>query len=166
MTVSTLGAALDSETSTLFNPAFCALLLNKACASYEAKAFEPMPVTFAFIILPSALHKPTRDALPSTTASSMWGWQRANPVLLMDFAERVGTFRPFTAGAITFGLRHAVLRGSLGSISAGAVRRRPRTLHPTEDWDACLKAAHFLGRWFGGSESDEATALARWGVRP
>lgn len=166
MSVSALGSALDSETSTLFNPAFCALLLHKACAGYEEKVSEPMPLTFAFIILPNALHKPTRDALPSTTASSMWGWQRANPVLLMDFANRVSTFRPVTASAITFGLRHSVLRGSLGSISAGAIRRRPRTLHPTEDWNACLKTAQFLGRWFGGTESDEATALARWGVRP
>lgn len=158
--------ALDSEASTLFNPAFCAVLLNRASASYEAKSSTAMPVTFAFLLLPSALHKPTRDALPSSTAASMWGWLRANPVLLMDFADRVRTFRPFTASAITYGLKHAVLTGSLGSIAAGQISRRPRTLHPTEDWLACLKSAEFLGRWFGGTDTDEATTLAQWGVRP
>lgn len=166
MSTTTSLPALDSETSALFNSAFCAVLLNKASAGYEAKAGEAMPITFAFLLLPSALHKPTRDSLPSTSASSMWSWLRGNPVLLMDFADRVRTFRPFTAAAITYGLQHAVLTGSLGSIAAGKMGRRPRTLYPTEDWLACLKAAEFLGRWFGGSDADEPTTLAQWGVRP
>jgi hypothetical protein len=166
--MSTAAAALqmDSETSALFNPAFCAVLLHRACTAYEAKARTAMPVTFAFLLLPSALHKPTREELPGTTAASMWGWIRNNPVLLMDLADRVRTFHPFTAAAITYGLHHAVLKGSLGSIAAGSIGRRPRTLFPTEDWTACVKAAEFLGRWFGASDADEATTLARWGVRP
>jgi len=157
---------LGSETRALFNPAFCAVVLNRACTSYETKAGEAMPVTFAFLILPSALHKPTRDALPATTSSSMWRWLRENPLLLMEFADRVRTFRSFTGAAIRYGLLHAVLAGSLGSISAGKIGRRPRTLFPTEDWNGCLKAAEFLGRWLGASDADEATVLAQWGVRP
>lgn len=156
----------DSETSTLFNPAFCAILLNKACTEYQSKAESAMPITFAFLILPSALHKPTREALPSTTAAAMWAWLRNNPMLLMDFAERVHTFRPFTAAAITYGLKSAALIGSPGSIGAGNLKRRPRTLSPTEDWSACVKAAEFLGRWFAGANIDEATMLAHWGVKP
>lgn len=159
-------AAAESETSTLFNPAFCALLLNKACAAYEAKTGTAMPITFAFLILPSALHKPTRDALPGTTASSMWAWVRSNPVILMEFAERARTFRTFTGAAISYGLQRTVLTGLLGSIGAGQIGRRPRTLFPTDDWTDCMKAAEFLGRWFGGSEADEATTLAHWGVKP
>lgn len=157
----------DSETSSLFNPAFCAVLLNKACVAYGAKAGgAAMPVTFAFLILPSALHKPTRETLPPSVASSMWSWLRNNPVLIMNFAERVRVSRSFTGNAITYGLRHMALIGSPGTISAGKLRPRPRTLFPTEDWNDCLKAAEFLGRWFGKSSADEATILAHWGVRP
>ncbi|UYY83081.1 DUF6521 family protein [Arthrobacter sp. YA7-1] len=166
MSITTPITAPDSETSTLFNPAFCALLLNRACAAYEAKAGAAMPITFAFLILPSALHKPTREALPGTTASSMWAWLRSNPVILMDFANRARTFRTFTGAAIRYGLQRTVLTGSLGSIAAGKLARRPRTLFPTDDWTDCVKAAEFLGRWFGGSEADEATTLAHWGVKP
>ncbi len=166
MSIATQTLSADSETSTLFNPAFCALLLNKACAAYEAKAGTALPITFAFLTLPSALHKPTRDALPGTTAASMWSWLRNNPVILMDFANRVQAFRPFTGAAISYGLRHTVLTSSPGSIAAGQLRRRPRTLHPTTDWTDCVKAAEFLGRWFGCSDSDEATTLAHWGVMP
>lgn len=157
---------VHSETGALFNPAFCAVLLNKACASYEAKAGAAMPVSLAFILLPSALHLPTREALPPSTASSMWAWIRNNPLLFIDFPDRVRAFRPFTGSGIAYGLQHSVLTGSLGSIAAGEIGRRPRTLFPTEDWTYCLKAADFLGRWFGASEADEPTILAHWGVRP
>lgn len=166
MNISAPILAADSETNTLFNPAFCALLLNKACAAYEAKAGAAMPATFAFLILPSALHMPTREALPGTTAASMWSWLRGNPIILMDFANRVRTFRDFTGAAITYGMQHSVLTGSLGSIAAGELGRRPRTLFPTADWTDCTKAAEFLGRWFGASDADEATTLAHWGVKP
>jgi hypothetical protein len=157
---------VDSEASSLFNPAFCSVLLHKVCTNYEERAGTVMPVVFAFLILPNVLHKPTRDSLPATTASSMWVWLRSNPVLLMDVADRVRAFRTFTGAGITYGLQHGVLAGSPGTIGAGTIKRRPRTLFPTEDWAACLKAAEFFGRWFGGSEADAATNLARWGVRP
>lgn len=165
MSLGTLQPVIDSETSTLFNPAFCAVLLNKASAGYEAKTGGPMPVIFAFLILPSALHKPTRDALPTTTASFMWGWLRDNPLLLVDFPDRVRTFQPFTSTAITYGLQHTVLTGSLGFLGAANLARRPRSLYPTTDWQDCMKAAEFLGRWFGGTDTDDATTLVRWGVR-
>lgn len=156
----------NSESSALFNPAFCAVLLNKACAAYESKSDVAMPVTFAFLILPSALHKPTREALPGTTASGMWTWLRNNPIILMDFAERVRSFRPLAAAGIAYGVQHAVLIGAAGIVTAGALSRRPRSLRPTNDWNDCVKSAEFLGRWFGGTDTDEATTLAHWGVTP
>lgn len=165
MSIRTPQPVIDSEAGALFNPAFCAVLLNKASAGYEAKAGGPMPIIFAFLILPNALHKPTRDALPATTATLMWGWLRDNPLLLLDFADRMRTFQPVTATAITYGLRHTVLSGSLGFLGAANLGRRPRSLYPTTDWLDCIRAADFLGRWFGGTDTDEATTMTRWGVR-
>ncbi|MGC0274862.1 three component ABC system middle component [Pseudactinotalea sp. Z1739] len=166
MSNDTIQSALDSETSVLFNPAFCAVLLHKVCAGYAEKAGAPMPVVYAFLILPNALHKPTRDALPKTTAASMWPWLREHPVLLMDLPDRVRRLRPYTAAAIAYGLGHTILIGALGTLSAGTIGRRPPTLKPTEDWLSCQKAAGFLGKWFAGTDADEATTLAQWGVRP
>lgn len=156
----------NSDTWRLFNPVFCAVLLNKACAAYKKKSSSPMPVTFAFLILPNALHKPTREALPKTTHTSMWGWLQDNPVLLMDFVERVKAIRPYTGSAIAFGLKNSMLFEAPGTIEPGKLRRRPRTLNATEDWESCVKTAEFLGRWFAGASFDEATILAIWGVRP
>lgn len=52
MSIDTIQPALDSESSALFNPAFCALLLHRACAAYVAKSQQPMPVVYTFLILP------------------------------------------------------------------------------------------------------------------
>lgn len=157
---------LDTETSTLFNPAFCAVLLHRATKEYTSKAGQLMPVTFAFLVLPSALHKPTRDVLPASTATSMWSWLRAHPTILMDLCDRVRGLQPFTANAIVHGLQHGVLLSELGTLGAGTLRRRPKSLRPTSDWLDCVQAAEFLGRWFGGTGADEPTVLAQWGVRP
>lgn len=166
MSTYTVPFSLDSETGVLFNPAFCAVLLNKMCAGYADKAGVPMPAIYAFLILPSALHKPTREVLPKTTAASMWPWLREHPVLLMDLADRVRRFRPYTAAAMTYGLKHAILTSAPGALAAGTLRRRRATLNPTDDWLSCQKAAGFLGKWFGGTNADEVTTLAQWGVRP
>lgn len=166
MSIESIQPALDSESDALFNPAFCALLLHRACAGYSARADQPMPVIYAFLILPSALHKPTRDELPGSTAALMWPWLREHPLLTMDFADRARRFRPYTAAAIRYGLTHSILVSSPGALAAGTIRRRPRTLHLTSDWLACHKAAGFFGKWFASNDADEATTLAQWGIRP
>ncbi|QOC25828.1 hypothetical protein IC744_05570 [Microbacterium hominis] len=166
MTVAAVPAALDSESSALFNPAFCSVLLQRACTEYAAKAQQALPIVYAFLILPSALHKPTRDALPGRTSASMWPWLRDHPLLLMDLPDRARSFRPYTAAAIIYGLTHTILNSGPGTIAAGTLSRRRANLQPTADWIACQKAAGFLGKWFAGTDADEPTTLAQWGVRP
>ncbi|MCR1785920.1 hypothetical protein KVF89_25520 [Nocardioides carbamazepini] len=156
----------DTEASALFNPAFGAVVLNRACAGFESKAGHLMPLTYAYLVLPSALHMPTRTALPGTVGRSMHRWLRENPLVLSDLAVRVRSFRGVTSEAIIFGIRHAVLGTRDGALEAGHLRRRSRALQPTGDWESCMRAADFLGKWLGGSGNDEPTTLAQWGLRP
>lgn len=159
--------APDTEAAALFNAAFCAVVLNRACAGFTAKGGEAMPLTFAYLVLPSALHRATREALPSTSAASMTTWLRDHPLVLADLPRRVRLFRDFTSQAIVYGLGHGILASNGdGALSALALARRPRALRPTQDWEACHKAADFLGRWLGSTGSDEPTTLAQWGLRP
>lgn len=156
----------DTEATALFNAAFCAVALNRACAAYSAKADVSMPLTFAYLILPSALHRLTRESLPGTSAASMVNWLRDNPLVLVDLPERIRAFRNLTSQAIVYGLGRTVLTTEAGALRAGSLRRRPRTLRPTDDWESCLRAADFLGKWIAGTGNDEATTLAQWGLRP
>lgn len=163
----TSGPALaDTEASALFNPAFCAVVLNRACAGFTSRSDASMPLTFAYLVLPSALHRPTRETLPGTVAASMIAWLRANPLTLVDLPDRIRAFRDLTSQAIVYGLTRRMLASDDGSLRALKLRRRPRTLRPTADWESCLRAADFLGKWIGGSGNDEATSLAQWGLRP
>jgi hypothetical protein len=159
-------AFVDTEASALFNPAFCSVVLNKACVGYASKADAAMPLTFAYLILPCALHRPTREALPRTMVASMAGWLRDTPLIRVDLANRVQTLRDITSRAILYGLGHGVLVSQDGDLRAGSLERQPRTLRPTDDWRRCLSAGAFLGKWCAGSGSDEATLLAQWGLRP
>lgn len=156
----------DTEASALFNAAFCAVVLNRACVGFVSKADAPMPLTFAYLVLPSALHRPTRAALPKTSSASMVNWLRDNPVLLIDLPQRVRVFKDRTSEAIVYGLNRSVLATESGALRGLSLRRRPRTLRPTDDWESCLRAADFLGKWIAGSGNDEATTLAQWGLRP
>jgi hypothetical protein len=163
---SQIPAFADAEASALFNPAFCSVVLNKACVGYASKADAAMPLTFAYLILSCALHRPTREALPRTTAASMAGWLRDAPLIRVDLSTRVRALRDITSQAILYGLGHGVLASQGGDLRGGSLKRRPRTLRPTEDWQSCLSAGEFLGKWFASSGSDEATLLAQWGMRP
>lgn len=165
------------EERALFNPAFVALLLNKAAKGHASVADKPLPVPIAYLVVPLALHAPTREALPNSTVSVMPAWVQTQPALLMELPKRVRALRPLVSAATTFGLRHGLLRPEQSGLQAGALRRdrqsfsitgasTPRPgLPATEDAAACFNQAAFLGRWFA-KQPDPLTALAHWGLRP
>lgn len=167
--MSSYGTALsrDTEANVLFNPAFCAVLLHRAIRGYEKKTEgQPLPVVYAFLVLPSALHPATRTKLPKKTTASMWSWLRSHPIILADFAKRARDLKPFVAEATIFAIQHSVLKATEGSLASGKLLRRPSNLQPTEDWEQCEKAASFLGKWLASTKADESTILTKWGVRP
>lgn len=166
MTDFILDPTFSSETNQLFNPAFCAILLHDAAKNYRKKSENELPVTFAFIVLPNALHQPTRLKLPDRASVSMWAWIRDHPILMSDFSDRVQRLRPYIAASIKFGLQHGVLTGLPGMLAPGDLKRRPKTMVPTDDWEKCRKSASFIGKWLAISKADEATMLALWGLRP
>lgn len=157
---------LSSEAESLFNPAFCAVLLNKASSAFETHGGNSLPFVYAYLIIPLALHSPTRQALPQRTTSSMWAWVRDNPETLMDFPDRVQELRPVVGAAILFAIRHSSLTIINGGLSSKPLKRQPRSLRPTDDWRSCVHASGFLGRWFASVKVDEPTLLAKWGMRP
>lgn len=155
-----------SNVEALFNPAFCASLGYQICRGHQKKTDSPLPLAYMYLAIPSALHKATREALPRSTASSMHTWLKDNPLILMDMEVRVRNLRSRVSAAITFAVQHGVLINVEGDLIMGYLARRPQSLHPTADWESCMKSAEFLGKWFGVSGTDQATVLAGWGFRP
>lgn len=157
----------SSEEVALFNQAFLARILRDALIDFEKEAHENMPVPLAFLLVPLALHKPTRDDLPTRSSSQMQTWIREHPRHMAQLGTRVVGMRSFVGLAIRFGLYHGVLTSESGRIGGGSVKRRTHSYNELESVEVqeCLQTARFLGRWFA-RQPDAATLLAFWGLRP
>ena len=154
------------EEEALFNPAFLALVVRAAAAEHEERSRgRGIPVVLAYLVAPLALHGPTRRTLPSNVTAQMGEWIRNHPEALVDLADHARALRPFVSAGIRLGLTYDVLDSRDGAIKAKTLRRRPRGMARSEDAEACIGKAGFLGRWFA-EQPDPLTAMAWWGVRP
>jgi hypothetical protein len=157
------------EEANLFNPAFCATVLEKAADDFRRKANRPLPFALAFLILPIVLHHGTRSALPGSTVTSLLPWIEDNGEQLVGFAQRVQRLRPITREALLFGLQHQTsMLTAEGDVAVGpkhlsATERRTGLF--TDEARECVERAGFLGRWLSAAGTT-ATVYAAWGVAP
>lgn len=145
------------ETATLFNPAFCSILLTESSSNYKIVLKQAMPYSLSFLVLPLILNSITRKNLPKTTAKYMRTWLSDYPEFLIDFPERVRSFVPFTKEALIFGLKEGTLQIDKEGKLLGIKKRNFITgSNSTDEVIECIKSASFLGRWLAktGSESD------------
>lgn len=153
------------EEEALFNPAFLSLMLRESAKQHaDRSGGRGLPILLPYLVIPLALHRPTRDSLPANVRAQMGEWVRMHPAELTDLGVRAFRMRPLVSIAVCFGLRYGVLRGESERLVAGAVRRRPRHMLQTDEVTACVEAAGFLGRWFA-QQGDPLTILAVWGLR-
>ena len=153
------------EEEALFNPAFLASLIRSGAADYEHRSGgRTLPVALAYLIVPLALHGPTRRALPSNVTAQMGEWIQAHPEAVFGLGDRARALRPLVSAGVRLGLRHGLLVGDAGTLTAQALPRRPRGMSRTDEVDACVAKAGFLGRWFS-EQPDADTVLALWGLR-
>jgi hypothetical protein len=152
------------EIANLYNPAFCAALLNRISAGYLASKPSGLPVPLAFLALPIALHPTSILALPTTARSNFHGWLLDNPEVLIGFADRAAALVPYTREAISFGLSHHVLLlrgGCLVPLSDKAIKRWDK-----EPYNAQFsRDTQLLGKLLS-QVKDQATVFALFGVRP
>jgi len=155
------------EQARLLNPAFVGATIW-SCARGYASIREPgLPYALAFVAVPIALHKATREELPRSTRTSMASWLAENPRALVGFAERALALVPVVKEGILFGSSGQMLTLDDAILVAAD---RPRSMarferEATDEVKACIKKAEFVGKWFAGS-GDLATIMALWGVAP
>jgi Family of unknown function (DUF6521) len=151
-----------TDEARLFNPAFLAALIGAAAENFETRAKQAMPLLIAFLVLPIALHAPTRSQLPKTIAALFPNWLQAHPEIRLGYPSRAVALVGLTQEAIRFGVLHGGLDLS-GDAVVAASRFRP-VPEATEDVRDCFKAAGFCGRWF--TKHDVPTLFALLGVKP
>jgi hypothetical protein len=154
------------EEQALFNAAFLALTIHRAAKEHEERAGGRLiPVMLSYLVVPLALHGPTRRQLPSNVTAQMGEWIRNHPDASAALDVRARALRPLVSSGLTMGLRQGLLVGEDGTLRALMLGRRPRGMARSAEVDACIDKAGFLGRWFA-EQPDALTVLALWGLRP
>lgn len=151
-------------TAGMLNPAVIAAIIVSAAHMYEEHSGDPMPWELIFLAVPMAMHRDTRESLPSRVDSYAAKWVSENAGLHATFARRVSGMLPYAREGMRYGLRS----GALALVDDGRLRGNPGwKLHKERDKELSLivgKAA-FLGRWFAHTGSP-ATLFALFGVAP
>lgn len=162
-------SARATEVANLFNPAFCAMLVAKACKDYTKKTREPLAFSLAYLVLPIVLHPRTRTALPYSTVTSLLSWTQEHRADLVEFGAHARVLGPYTREAIMFGVANDTLMldesGGVATGSAYVTPAEKKTEHFTPEVRDCLNRAGFVGRWFAGAGTP-ATIFSAFGVAP
>lgn len=159
----------STEDQSLFNPAFCSLLIRESCKGYAygSPPTVAMPLPLAFLVLPIVLNQSLRDTLP-TLKTKITTWAVRNPGHLSEFGDRASGLSDVTREAIQFGCGQQWLAISVKGIAVGSKAIRPdpsKADIATDDVRACYKAANFFGRWLPKDETP-TTVMSLLGVAP
>ena|SRR3972149_4917899 len=156
------------EEAYLLNPAFCATVITASALAYSSVETVGMPFPLAFMILPTVLHKLTRESLPRDTRTSLAAWLQENGMAKILFADRVISLKPFTREAVVFGAQHSWLAIQANGHLIALMKPRKMDLmvrkldsEPRES----VTRARFVGKWFALAGTAQ-TVMALWGIRP
>jgi hypothetical protein len=154
------------EVANLFNPAFCSILLRGAVSAYQGERDAGMPYVLSFLVLPLVLHKPTRDALPSTTRTKMHVWLQNRPETQIGFVNRIRQLTPITKEAVVFSMQSDLVTfDDSGNLVLVAKRSKSLPWANNSEPMICYRKSQFLGRWLAQA-GDTSTILTMWGIQP
>lgn len=153
------------DVANLFNPAFCAALLNRLAVGFQGDDRQGVPYPLSFVALPLLLHPTSVALLPPTARTKFHPWILENPQVLFGFPERARALAPIVREAISFGLRYETLffgaEKELVPIASSALKRWERESY-NKDFS---KNAQTLGKLLA-QVKDVPTIFALFGVRP
>ncbi|MFF5344093.1 three component ABC system middle component [Streptomyces althioticus] len=155
-------AQRPQASAAFLNPALVAAVAATAARDYEREASgRLMPWPMAFVVAPLVLHRPTRQALPTSTRTHLTKWVADHPALVAGLAARSTSLAPSVREGLRFGLRHQMLTIEQGSLKG----RIPSTSRIEGELADLIRAASLIGRWTAKSDNP-STVFALLGVRP
>jgi hypothetical protein len=153
------------EVAHLLNPSFCGEVLRRAVWGYHQEAGGVFPFPLAYLVLPLALHAPTRKLISGGT-KYLHNWIEQHSFLLVDFGARARSLVPFTNEALAYMLHTGEISLTPeGALSATPPLDIPASPQLTDDARECLTKGQAIGRVLSRAQSPEA-AFVSLGVRP
>ena len=138
------------EAVALFNEALTSELLVNSAWAKEQDSGTGLSWPACFLILPLALHPPTRESLPRSPSVTLAAWAVRNAAISQGIGPRVATMAGPTKRALRFGLRSGRLTLSGTDLLATSRPRNPNTREWSDELTAAVRAARLSGRWFRG----------------
>lgn len=153
------------EVRTLFNPAFCGVVLYRALQGYEEEDASGMPFSLSLPVLPLCLHKDSREIVASHPRSYLLKIAERNQQVMVGFAARITNMLAHTFEAFgllaSMGCIEIAADGRIRSV-ANTVRK---TISGTEETKACQRVARIVGKEFARI-ADRVTIYTTFGIRP
>lgn len=152
-------------TFSLFNPAFCSLLLIDAIKAYSHKKNQGMPISLSYLLFPVVFNPNNRKSIGSNT--KMIGWIESNQDVLISFADLCNGFIDITNNAIDYSIMsgYLSLNGDLLCVSCKFDETKLGDYLKTDsEIKECYDCARVVGRWF--SETDQAMIYRLWRIKP
>lgn len=150
--------------AAMLNPALISLLLSAAAYGYRRASGAGMPFEYAFLVVPMALHRGTREQLPGNTNSHITKWIADRPIVQAGFPARAWSLTPYVNEGLRYGLGVGQLSLADGGLLLGSTRRTDELLPDTELTEL-VQASALVGRWLSKAERP-ATIFALFGVTP
>lgn len=153
------------EVRTLFNPAFCGLVLARGVEGYVEEVDRPMPFSLTLLILPLCLHKRTREQIKDANRSYLTKILQDHPEIRVDLAQRARGLFPYTMEACGYLMACGVILVD----ASGAIALKDETVRKTvvgsQDTKDCQTVARSLGRKLA-LLNDRVTIYTTLGIRP
>jgi hypothetical protein len=153
------------EIRSLFNPAFCGLVLFRAMQGYEEEDSRGMPFSLSLLVLPLCLHQDSREVIAGSIRSYLLKITEKNPQVQVGFADRAVAMLPYAFEG--FGL--LMEKGCISVANDGRLLTVPdkvrKSANGTDESVSCQRVARFVGKEFARI-ADRVTVYTTFGVRP
>jgi hypothetical protein len=151
--------------AAMFNPALTSITIAIAANQYEETAGFAMPWPLSHLVAPLVLHRPTREGLPRTKATSLAKWAGDNTVLVAGLPARVRQMAPYVREGLRFGLREHTIELVDGDALRSLAETQVNVRKVDGDLAVIYRAAGMIGRVFGRT-GNAATIFAALRVQP
>lgn len=151
--------------AAMFNPALICTTIATAANQYEETSGFPMPWPLAYLVVPLVLHRPTREALPRTKATSLAKWAGENTVLVLGLPARAQQLAAHVREGLRFGLREGTIELVDGEALRSLAEAQINVRRVDGDLGVIYRASGMIGRVLGRAGSP-ANAFAALRVQP
>lgn len=151
--------------AAMFNPALTSITIATAANQYEETAGFGMPWPLAHLVTPLVLHRPTREKLPRTKATSLAKWAGDNTLLVAGLPARIRQLAPYVREGLRFGLHEGTIELVDGEALRSLAEPQFNVRKVDGDLAGIYRAAGMMGRVFGRTGS-AATIFAALRIQP